>query len=78
MSFIVMHDRTTKNVTAEKGLAIWRVLIGETEPENEQQSDFIAQIDRIYLNRKTAPQSYLDRYPQLPTSYKSTLGVRHV
>lgn len=74
-----MTDRRTKSVTAEQGLHIWQVLNGEAEPENEQQAEFIAQIDRIYLNRKTAPKSYLDMYPEPldpNMSFASTLGVR--
>jgi hypothetical protein len=79
MSFIVFHDHTSVNVTPEKGLHIWQVLCGEQEPENEQQAEFIAQIERIYLNRKNAPASYLAMYPEpleIKDSYASTLGVR--
>jgi hypothetical protein len=79
LAFIVMHDRRTKSVTAEQGLHIWQVLNGEAEPENEQQAEFIAQIERIYLNRKNAPASYLAMYPEpleIKDSYASTLGVR--
>jgi hypothetical protein len=62
-----------------KALHIWNVLIGVSEPENEAQAEFIAQIDRIYLNRAHAPQSYLAMYPEpleIKDSYASTLGVR--
>jgi hypothetical protein len=79
LAFIVFHDHTSKSVSAEKGLHIWQVLCGDKEPENEQQAEFIAQIERIYLNRKTAPASYLAMYPEpleIKDSYASTLGVR--
>lgn len=81
MAFILFNSgkRPMAVSDPEKALHIWQVLIGEAQPENDQQAEFIAQIDRIYLNRNTAPESYKAMYPEPldpSMSYASTLGVR--
>lgn len=59
MAYIVYVDKTTKTVPHEIGVAIWEAL---QHPENQSDSmlDRLARIKSIYLNRKKAPQSYLD------------------
>lgn len=78
MSFIVFNDnRRPKAIKSiEKSHHLWHVLIGEEEAENEKESEMVLAIKRIYLNPANAPQSYLTMYPQLPSSYASTLGLR--
>lgn len=80
MSFIVFNDgrrpKAIKDVA--KSHHIWSVLIGEAEPDNELQAEFVAAIDRIWLNRENAPDSYNQRYPYVPDSYAGVLGIRSV
>lgn len=61
MAIVKLVDGQTISLPHEKALVMWQVLIGEIEPTNEQQA-FCSKIDRIYLNRYKAPESYLNRY----------------
>lgn len=80
MAFIVFNDnRRPKAIKdVEKSHHIWRVLIGEAEPDNEAQAEFVAAIKRMYLNPENAPESYLRMYPSIPESYAATMGARNV
>lgn len=76
MAFVRFIDGRTTVLPAEKALAVWEVLNGRREPENDRQAMFCSRVQRLYLNRNNAPQDYLDMYPQVPESYKSVLGIR--
>ena len=61
MALIVFNDgRKPITVPAEKGAHIWKILQGELEPDNEQQSAFCETVRNVYLNASNAPDSYLD------------------
>lgn len=45
----------------DKALNLWRILNGEVEPTKEQEA-FATRVEKLYLNRHTAPQSYLDKH----------------
>lgn len=79
MAFVIFVDGKKATLKPEQALAVWYVLNGEAEPENEKQCAFCRKIKRLYLNRENAPQSYLDRFPtgyDVPKSYANTLGKR--
>ena len=68
-------------VPAETGVEIWRVLAGEKEP-NDEQAEFCKRVDRVYLNWRKAPRSYLDANRTVlqgiasdPVRYKTTYPV---
>lgn len=58
-----MADGTSRTLPADKANAVWLVLNGEVEPLNELQEQFCLGVKRIYLNRSTAPDSYLQKFP---------------
>jgi hypothetical protein len=76
MAFCVLLNGKSATLSREQGLAVWEVLNGRREPANEAQAEFVGNVKRLYLNRANAPQDYLDMYPEIPESYKSTMGVR--
>lgn len=80
MALVIFNDgRRPKTITShEKANHIWQVLNGEAAAENEAQEAFVLAIERIYLNRTYAPDSYLQMYPEVAVadSYASVLGVR--
>ncbi len=51
-------------IAHDKAIAIWLVLNGETEPANERQADYCLNIQRLYLDYDTAPESYKRAYPR--------------
>ena len=67
MAFIKYKDHTHSTVSAEQGIAIWRVMNGEI-PGTTAQRRFVRQVERIWLNRATAPRSYLNAYRDYRTS----------
>lgn len=71
MSFVVFNNGTNKHLTPEQGLALWEVLQGRVEP-TKQQEQWCLNIKRLYLNKYTAPEDYIQRYKLLVT--KQVLG----
>jgi hypothetical protein len=65
MAYIRFNTGKTGTVSHDKGIAIWQVLNGEVEPENDAQAQFIASIQNIYLDRHNAPESYLKARAQV-------------
>lgn len=61
MAVIKLIDGRTVTLPHEKAVVIWQVLTGEIEPTKEQEK-FCSTVDRVYLNRYKAPESYLNRY----------------
>lgn len=58
MAFIRFKNNKSMIVSPEQGLTMWRIMNAEIKG-TKRQRDFIAKIHRIYLNRNTAPISYL-------------------
>ena len=63
MAFCVLTTGKTTTLSKEQALAIWDVLNGRREPENDKQSQFVGRIKRLYLNREYAPADYVRMYP---------------
>lgn len=61
MAYVKLTNGQTKMISRIKSHEIWSVLNGEKEGTKEQQA-FCANIDKIYLNRHTAPQSYIEAH----------------
>lgn len=59
---VFSNGRKPHFVSQEVGRKIWQVLVCEIEPENEHQADFIQNVRRVYLDKTTAPASYLQMY----------------
>lgn len=76
MAFCILTTGKTLTLKPEQALAVWDVLQGNREPENEAQAAFCDKVERIYLNRENAPADYVAKYPDVPESYARTLGVR--
>ena len=76
MAFCILINGKTCTLKPEQALAVWDVLQGHSEPSNDKQRTFCDNVRRLYLNRNTAPQDYLDAYPSVPESYAGTLGIR--
>jgi len=64
MALLQWIDGTRKIVKPEVGAEIWRVMNGEIEP-NEDQQQFCAEISRVFLNWRDAPDTYIEA--NLPT-----------
>lgn len=64
MAIIRFKDGRDESVTREMSHRIWFILNGEANA-NEAQERYCEQIDKIYLNRHYAPQSYLDAYDHI-------------
>lgn len=62
MAFILLKNHQPKFVSAKQGATIWRVMNGEIKGTKKQQA-FVKRIERVYLNRESAPASYIDQYP---------------
>lgn len=62
MAFVRLKNGKGIVVSAEQGVAMWRILANEIKGRKKQRA-FVARIRKIYLNRDNAPQSYLDAYP---------------
>jgi hypothetical protein len=62
MAFIRLKSRQAKFVSPEQGAIIWRVFNGEIKGTKKQR-EFVKHIERIYLNRNNAPDSYIAKYP---------------
>lgn len=58
MAYILFKNGTRKIVEPEKALAIWQIMHGE-KPSSPRQQAFIKKIERVYLNWRKAPKSYL-------------------
>lgn len=58
MAVVRLSDGTEKMITAEQGLAIWKILSGEEQGTVEQQ-EFASQVSKVYLNWRNAPDDYL-------------------
>ncbi len=80
MALVIFNDGSKVMLKPEQALAVWEILIGEREPENDKQESFCCRVKRIYLNRHTAPESYLRKFPQGQDieqgSYAQVLGKR--
>lgn len=63
MAFCVFIDGKTATLKPEQALAVWYVLNGDKEPENDKQEAFCNRVRRLYLNRENAPESYLRKFP---------------
>lgn len=61
MSFVTFRNGTNKHLTNEQGLALWEVLQGRTIP-TKQQEQWCLHIDRLYLDKYTAPEDYVQKY----------------
>ena len=59
MAFIVLKNNHGKSVTATAAVALWRVMNGEIEG-TPAQLKFIQTVKKIYLNKESAPKSYLE------------------
>lgn len=61
MAFIQLktpvQGRRSAFVTAEQGLQIWRVLVGEIKGTPKQRA-FVRNVQGVYLNRSAAPRRY--------------------
>lgn len=77
MAFIKLKTKSNRvrMVTAEQGAAIWRVFNGE-EKGTAKQRQFCKLIERIYLNRDNAPESYLNSYPANDAAPVTDTGYR--
>ena len=64
MAIVTLLDGRTAELEHDKAIRMWYVLQGETEPENEAQEHFIANIKNLYLNWRSpdCPTSYLDAH----------------
>lgn len=62
MAMIKYKTGKREIIAPKTALAIFRVMNGELMPSKRQKA-FIKTVERVYLNRYTAPLSYLQRYP---------------
>ena len=65
MAFIRLIDDSIQFAPPEKAVMLWRIQNGEIKGTPIQRK-FVERIRRIYLNRTTAPKSYLEKYPSEP------------
>jgi hypothetical protein len=59
MAFIRLSNGQEQALKPKAGAELWKVLNGETEG-NEKQQAVAANVKKIYLNWRNAPDSYLD------------------
>ncbi len=62
MAIILLTNGKRHIVSAEQGVAIWRILNDERQPRNQTEADFCLKIDRLFLSRQSAPASYLEKF----------------
>jgi hypothetical protein len=51
-------------LTPQQGLRVWQILNGEREAK-ENEVEFVSSVKAVYLNRTTAPASYIEKYKHL-------------
>ncbi len=64
MAIIKLTNGNQLTMSHERAVIIWQVLNGEIEG-SEEQVTFCSKVERVFLNRYKAPQSYLKRYAEL-------------
>lgn len=64
MALIIFTDGSRRIVRAEVGAYMWRILNGEVVP-NDKWRAASRTVRRVYLNRTSAPKSYVERYGYL-------------
>lgn len=62
MAILKLSNGKDKTISLEQSHEIWSILNGEKEPTKEQE-EYCSNIDKIYLNWRKAPDSYIrDRF----------------
>lgn len=61
MAFIRLKNKQHRFVSAEQGITIWQIMNGEINGTAAQRK-FVSFIDRVYLNKENAPESYMTKY----------------
>lgn len=64
MAYIKLKDGTRKIVPPDTALAVWQLMKGETDGTPRQKA-YIKKVERVYLNWRTAPRSYLREREQI-------------
>ncbi len=59
MAVVVLNGNRKEQVKHEIGLAIWAILNGEAEPDDEKQLNYCNQVVDVYLDWRNAPDSYI-------------------
>ncbi len=63
MALAVLQGNKPAILSKEQALAVWEVLQGRREPENDKQAEFVGSIERIYMPYEYAPADYCQMYP---------------
>lgn len=58
MAYIILNNKKTITISAEKANQMWLVLNGYIEGTEEQQ-DFCSKVSKIYLNWRKAPPEWI-------------------
>jgi hypothetical protein len=60
---VVFKNKRAKFLPQSQAEALWWIHEGGKKPRNKKQAQFAAAVERVYLNRKTAPAEYLAKHP---------------
>lgn len=64
MAVVKLFNGDQLTMSHERALTIWQVLNGELDGTDEQK-EFCSKVEKVYLNRYKAPDSYLHHYAEI-------------